>query len=271
MVIPRRPRRTTLAGGARMRRTYRRAPFPPSGGSESLVSMTSTVATPHAGPTAAPALKIVSGLGNPAQADRRALAADVVPRPILVKRLREEPGPLALVVAPPGYGKTTLLEEWDRHDDRPFAWVTAQEEHDDATAFVGAIERALHAASPAAVRGIEDASRSPGRSLDAPLARLAVSLEGRSAHPFVLVLDDLHLLSRSTAGEVVGTLMRHVPGGSRIALSSRSEPPIPVGRLRANRHLTEVAPRDLKMNAAEAEALCGLSGLALNAANVDAL
>src|SRR4051794_8234232 len=260
-----------VARGARMRRKYRRAPFPAGGRSESLVPMKSTLATPPAGPTAAPALEIVSALGNPAQADGRALAADVVPRPALVKRLREEPGPLALVVAPPGYGKTTLLEEWDRHDDRPFAWVTAQEEHDDATAFVGAIERALHAASPAAAGGIGEVSRSPRRSLDTPLARLAASLEGRSTRPFVLVLDDLHLLSTATAGDVVGTLMRNLPRGSRIALASRSEPPIPVGRLRANRHLTEVASRDLKMNAAEAEALCGLSGVALSAANVDAL
>src|SRR4051794_38403328 len=94
---------------------------------------------------------------------RRATFRDgFVPRPRLVRALREAAEiPLAVIVAPAGYGKTTLLAEWAVHDDRRFAWVAADED-DDPERYLAAVESALS--------GVE------------------------GGRPFVLVLDDVHLL-----------------------------------------------------------------------------
>ena len=63
----------------------------------------------------------------------------------------------------------------------------------------------------------------------------------------VLALDDVHMLSSPESLEVVASLAAGLPGGSQLALASRSEPSIGVSRLRANRELTELTARDLAM------------------------
>src|SRR4051812_49912335 len=57
---------------------------------------------------------------------------DLVPRPRLVRRLAgDHLAPLVVLVAPAGYGKTTLMSEWAHRDARPFAWTSLGAEHDD--------------------------------------------------------------------------------------------------------------------------------------------
>src|SRR3954452_8138115 len=72
-----------------------------------------------------------------------------VSRPHLVGRLIRSQARVALIAAPAGYGKTTLAAAWDGWDARPFAWVTAEREHDDRAAdLVKAVEEALELAAP---------------------------------------------------------------------------------------------------------------------------
>src|SRR4051794_10377207 len=54
-----------------------------------------------------------------------------VPRPGLIGRLMESRMPLVSVTAPPGYGKTTVLRQWEFADPRPFAWISLESEDDD--------------------------------------------------------------------------------------------------------------------------------------------
>ena len=78
-----------------------------------------------------------------------ALRPGLVPRHRLVRRLiGARDLPVALLVAPAGYGKTTLLTEWDACDERPFAWVTLDAEDNDAATLVSAIALALDAVEP---------------------------------------------------------------------------------------------------------------------------
>ena len=64
------------------------------------------------------------------------LLAGTVSRTALVNRLRAAGAfPLVLVVAPAGYGKTTLLSQWATRDARPFAWVSIDERDNDPVAF----------------------------------------------------------------------------------------------------------------------------------------
>jgi LuxR family maltose regulon positive regulatory protein len=193
-----------------------------------------------------------------------------ISRPQLVGTLIRATAPVTLIAAPAGYGKTTLATEWDGWDARPFAWVTLGAEHDTrTTGFVSAIEQALDdvAPVPAGKRGASTRSRSGAAAV--ALARLVRSLASRP--PFVLVLDDLHQLDSSESLETVRTLARHVPDGSVVAICSRTDPPLPIGRLRANRELTEIRARDLAMTAQESAMLLEMSGLKLTAAHAEAL
>ncbi|MGZ4276896.1 MAG: LuxR C-terminal-related transcriptional regulator [Solirubrobacteraceae bacterium] len=148
---------------------------------------------------------------------------------------------LVLLAAPAGYGKTTTLLEWARHDRRPFAWVTLTPE-DDA----------------------------PGR-LFAAVTRAADALTHRRTGPFVLVVDDVQVLRSAEAIDALGAIVAHPPSGAQVVLASRSEPPLPLGRLRAHRELLEMGARDFTMTRGEAAALLELAGVELGAAEVDAL
>src|SRR3954453_7936808 len=195
--------------------------------------------------------------------------ASRVSRPRLVRRLTEGRASVALVAAPAGYGKTTLVSEWDETDRRPFAWVAIDRGHDASGALVAAVEQALNDVAPPPARGRSRSTQSRGNSSTVALARLTRSLDARP--PFVLVLDDLHVLHGEGGLEAVRTLARHMPPGSVLALATRAEPAMPVGRLRANRALTEVRAHDLVMTAAEAVILLDLCGLELATADAEEL
>ena len=182
------------------------------------------------------------------------------PRPRLVRRVMDAEAPLVTIAAPAGYGKTTLLEEWERHDARPFVWVRVDERGNDEGRLVAAIDHALDEVVPGAPRR---------RPSPVALAPLAPSLAARP--PFVLVLDDLHTLRSSTSQAVVRRLAESMPAECRLALASRTAPALPLGRLRANRALTEIRPRDLVMTTGEAAGLLALSGLDLAPGEVEAL
>ena len=148
-----------------------------------------------------------------------------VARPRLVRRLAEASS-VALVVAPAGYGKTTLLRQWDEHDTRRFTWVTAGR------------------------HGFDDAAAT----------RAALAECARFGDRSVLVIDDAHGLS-AEAREALAHAVRRPGREHVIAVSSRAEPGIRVGRLRAEERLVELRARELAMTEAEAAAVLRRAGL----------
>jgi LuxR family maltose regulon positive regulatory protein len=167
----------------------------------------------------------------------------VVRRPALVRRLADpEAPPLTVLVAPAGYGKTTLLREWANRDCRPFAWVTLDERDDDG-------ER-LHDSVACAVEA-------------------AVGDDGEAA--FVLVIDDAHAIHRRGGLEALAAVANDLAPHSRLAVASRRELALPVSRLRAQRLVTELGPRDLAMTRTEAAKLLADAGHQLDSDTLDAL
>ena len=81
--------------------------------------------------------------------------------------------------------------------------------------------------------------------------------------PVVLVLDDVHALHNSECRAALSVLADHVPGGSRLALAGRDEPPLRVARLRAEGRITEIGPGDLSLTREEASALLRAAQVAL--------
>jgi LuxR family transcriptional regulator, maltose regulon positive regulatory protein len=194
----------------------------------------------------------------------RPLRPGVIRRERLMSSLRAAPdASVATVVAPAGYGKTTVLSEWDESDDRPFAWLTLDDRDNDPGLLTASVANALRD-----VTTVEDdvfeALSVPRPSVPAVVSRLMRP----GATDYVLVLDEVQCLDTREALGAVTRIAQEVPAGSQIALGSRSTPPIPVARMRANRNLVELGAADLAMTRAEAAQLLQGVGLALSDADV---
>jgi LuxR family transcriptional regulator, maltose regulon positive regulatory protein len=191
-------------------------------------------------------------------------AAAPVERADLVRRLRAASGAqLVTITAPPGYGKTALLAQWDEADDRLFAWVTVDQSHNSVGPLVAHISAALS-------RGLKvhrtNARNAPatGESVITMLSMAVASMP----EPFVLVLDDAHLLVDPECFEALNRLVGCVPDGSQIVLSGREQLPLSEGRLQLAGKLLTLELADLALDAEESERLLRDAGVLLPPAEV---
>jgi LuxR family transcriptional regulator, maltose regulon positive regulatory protein len=197
--------------------------------------------------------------------------AGLVPRRWAVHSLLESHDlPVALLVAPPGYGKTTVLSEWAERDARPFAWVRLDAEDRHPASLLSSIAGALDVTEPVG-KGVRTSlsSRRPDATRRA-LSRLLRYLSYRE-QPVVLVLDDFHVLHGTEALPLVQAIADGMPPGSQLALASRHEPELAVGSLRAHRKVVEVRTGELAMARTEAADLLEAAGLHLGAAELTTL
>lgn len=170
----------------------------------------------------------------PEPADRQpVLPPGFVRRPALVRRLVGAEDVAAVVMlAPPGYGKSSLLSEWEHADDRPFVWLsTASQE--------GVLNSMAH-----------------GR---------------RHKGGCVLVVDDAHLAPGRVLRELMIAATTELPTGTVLALAARGEPALPLASLRARRRLIELGVRDLALSTAQAATLLRRAGVELDSDRLDLL
>ena len=201
-----------------------------------------TVTSAHVIEPAAQPLQLFRN-GTPPRFRRAARAAPgpLVRRPRLLDLLPAEDGPPVVVAAAPaGYGKTTLLREWSEHDPRPFAWVTADAAGDEGIWLLAAVAAAVDA---------------------------AVGDDG--AAPFVLVLDDAHRLRSAAAVKALAAIARDLPAQATLALATRHRPALPVARMRAQRLIVELGPRELAFTRPEASAMLRATGHQLDREHLD--
>ncbi len=178
-----------------------------------------------------------------------------VRRPALIERLaRDESRPIVSVVAPPGYGKTILLSQWAERSGQAFAWASVDERDNDPKVLLTYVAEALDAVEPVGGR-VFDALASPVSSVPGSVVpRLGAAFWSMTV-PVVLVLDDVHLLHNSECRAALSVLADHVPGGSRLVLAGRDEPPLRIARLRAEGRILEIGPGDLSLTREEAASL----------------
>ena len=182
------------------------------------------------------------------------LLSGTVSRTALVNRLRAAGAfPLVLIVAPAGYGKTTLLSQWATRDVRPFAWVSVDECDDDPVVFLRHVAAALDRVETLPASALESLRLEEDSAWAQALPRLAEAIASRRS-PFVLVLDGADSLKRDSIS-IVGKLVKHIPVGSMIVLSGRILPKLPVAALRAGGPLLEIGPYELALSRREAEML----------------
>jgi LuxR family transcriptional regulator, maltose regulon positive regulatory protein len=216
--------------------------------------------------TAAPGIDLVAPKLHPPM-----IRSGTVPRPTLIERLaRDDTRPIVSVVAPAGYGKTTLLTQWAEDKGRAFAWVSVEEPDNDPKILLTYVATALDAVEPIDER-VFDALASPGSSVPGSVVpRLGSALSSMSS-PVTLVLDDVHVLHDRECRAALSVLADHVPGGSRLVLAGRAEPPLRMARLRAEGKVTEIGAGDLAMTRDDAAALLRAVGVVLSEDEVAAL
>jgi LuxR family maltose regulon positive regulatory protein len=181
-----------------------------------------------------------------------------------IDRLCASTLPFASVVAPAGYGKTTLLTKWAEADPRPFAWVALDGRDDDALVFLRYIASAIHGVEPVPAEVFEALSGPGGSTWSNRVPRVGSAL-GALERPLVLVLDDLHAVANPSCLDVLAALVEYVPAGSQIAVASREDPALPLGRWRAHGLVHEIGVPDLRLDEHEAKLLLEAAGVELEA------
>ena len=155
------------------------------------------------------------------------------------------------VTAPAGYGKSTLLLEWARAEDRRVAWVSLDRFDDDPAVLVTLLASAYARISP----GDADLMAGMGGHGVSVLGRAAPRLASvlrASPVPFVIMLDDLHELQSPACHDVLSVVISGIPPGSQLVAASRSEQPH-LPRLRASGDALEFVASDLALDASGAE------------------
>ena len=179
-----------------------------------------------------------------------------VPRPRLVRRLRAgTERELVLVCGPAGFGKSSLLADWARDDRRAVAWLSLDVGDNDPVRFWRHATAALDRVRPGlADRVAPLLTGASSASFDATVTAL-VNDFAAVADEVVLVVDDFHLVDASEVHRSVEFLLDHLPSSLRLVVASRSDPPLPLARLRASGQLTEVRARDLRFTPDETAGL----------------
>src|SRR6266705_452055 len=201
------------------------------------------------------------------------LRPNVVSRPRLLDRLNEAlHRNLTLISAPAGFGKTTLVSEWVEGIERPTAWLSLDEGENDPARFLAYLVAALQTITAnigEGVLGMLQSSQPP--PTEAILTALLNEITTLPDH-FVLVLDDYHVLDAKSVDIALTYLVEHLPPQMHLVIATREDPQLPLARLRARSHLTEVRAADLRFTASEAAAFLNqVMGLNLSAADIAAL
>ena len=242
-------------------------PQPPS----SLRSAHPTAATAPSSGTSLPSLQLLT-----TKIALPPTRSNLVLRPRLMHQMNAAIwGPLTLIAAPAGWGKTTLLHAWYTDASRsawPFAWVSLDAGDNDPISFWTYAIAALNTLHP----GVGEAPlallhASPPSPIEAVLTCL---LNALNQLPFqtVLVLDDYHLIETQSIHDALTYLVEHLPANVHLVLASRSDPLLPLARLRARGVLTELRAASLRFTFEETTAfLREVMGLPLSAEQVAAL
>jgi LuxR family maltose regulon positive regulatory protein len=189
---------------------------------------------------------------------------------------------LTLISAPAGFGKTTLLSEWTATAGGPAAWLSLDEGDNDPTRFWVYFIAALQTIPSLSETGVGESTLAMLQSpkpppMEAVLPALindiaAVSQDDHKGHPYILVLDDYHMIEAQSIHDGITFLLDNQPRQLHLVLSTRADPPLPIARLRGRGQLTELRQTDLRFTYDEAAAFLNTCvGLNLSPEDVAAL
>lgn len=180
---------------------------------------------------------------------------------------------LTLLVAPAGWGKTSLLADWHTTSRRDrVCWLALDPEDSDPIRFWTYLISAVRTVLPGVGEHALGTLRVRGRALlDAALPALLNDLAERSEDVH-LVLDDYHVLSDPELHRSVAFLLAHQPARLHLVIATRTDPPLPFGRLRVHGEMLEIRTGDLAFTDSEATTMLnGALALRLDARDIERL
>jgi LuxR family maltose regulon positive regulatory protein len=179
-----------------------------------------------------------------------------VSRPRLVGQLDQGlVGPLTLVCAPAGFGKTALLADWARRGRRPVGWLSLDAGDNDPARFWRHVVAVLEGVRPGVAERVAPLLGPPAPPSFEGLVTALINQLAAQPDEVVLVLDDYHLVEAQPVHGSLGFLLEHLPPQVRLVVASRADPPLPLARLRASGQLVELRERDLRFTPQEAAKL----------------
>jgi ATP/maltotriose-dependent transcriptional regulator MalT len=198
---------------------------------------------------------------------------ELVRRPRLQARISEGlRGPLTLITAPAGFGKTTLVASCIADCRSPIAWLSLDKGDNQAERFlsylVAALQKVDHMIGGEAGRLLAAARQA---SPETVLTSLINDLDTAGAE-IVLVLDDYQFINNQAVHDAVNFLLEHCPTTFHLVIATRSDPPLPLTRLRARGQIVELRAADLSFTEREAaQFLNEVMGLHLDTRSVAVL
>src|SRR5919199_303776 len=196
-----------------------------------------------------------------------------VPRPRLTERLNEGlHRKLTLISAPAGFGKTTLVSAWVAGCPRPAAWLSLDEGESDPARFLTYLVAALQTIAPTIGSGLVGVLQAPQPPPAEAILTVLLNDMSMLPHPFILVLDDYHLIDARPVDDALTFLLEHLPAQMHLLIIPREDPPLLLARFRARGHLTDVRAADLRFTPEEATGfLADVMGLGLAVEDIAAL
>ena len=185
------------------------------------------------------------------------LPQDTVIRRRIIEPLKRSTAQVVIVTAPAGYGKTTLVAQWAQMAGRPTAWLSVDDADQDPTVLLAHVASSIDKIAPLG-DAVFDVIASPASSPWIPISAVGAAISRQN--PFTLVLDDLHVLSAGPSADAVASLADHLPLGGQLVVAARSEPPLPIARLRASGRLVEIDATALCLDDDEAVNLLERAG-----------
>jgi LuxR family transcriptional regulator, maltose regulon positive regulatory protein len=198
--------------------------------------------------------------------------AELVARPRLLRTLDElSSTALTLVDAPVGFGKTVLAQSWGAQADTAIAWVSMDAADDDPVRLWTYVATAVDRIRSGLGRGALSRLRAAGASPEAAVDELVNGITA-FGQPLALVLDDLHTLKSAACLRSFEHAVERLPPHARIVATTRSDPGIALGRLRARGALGEIRAGELAFTIGEArELVVGQERIALTDGDVEML
>ncbi len=179
---------------------------------------------------------------------------------------------LILVSAPAGYGKTTLVSSWLKEKRIPSTWLSLDGGDNDPIRFLQYLLAALVPIAP----GIENDALGMLQGIQPTQYESFINLLANELasfpDPFVLVLDDFHVINSEAVLKTISYLLEHLPPQMHLALLSRTDPPLPLSRLRVRNQLMDIRADQLRFTKDEIAAfLNDAMGLTLSANDLSAM
>jgi len=222
------------------------------------------------------------------------LRPNLVPRPRLIERLNqglERNYKLTLICAPAGFGKTTLISDWIQeskttgrriggeklspsslaHNPSNVAWLSLDENDNDPARFLTYFGAALDQANSGFGQNIGAMLSSSQPAVVEPFISAIVNDIATSdpSDSLVLVLEDYHFINSPAVHDALVYLLDNLPAQMHLVMTSRSDPPLALSRLRARNQLMEIRARELRFTTREATAFLNETmGLNLGAETV---